>query len=1104
MAFLRLLSLCFALMLALEAWAQIGPAPSAAALQARLSGLAQRNLPEAEQRQAEQALREALANLQAADDSAQHLRDLERRLKEAPDAIRAARQEIERLQSASPDQEPAAAAGLRALEQALKLLSSRLNDARNALIEANSQINLAQTRPERAHEEILANQTRLRAIENSLQTQGEEGASGIATIQRDALRAEWKALDANLRLRRQELAGNNLLLDLGQARRDLLNLQVGQLETQVQALQSRINALRLSASQEAVQALTPEAGAPLGSALLQRESERNRELSARLLKTTDELNILTQRGLRVRQQLDQLNQADASLKDQIGVLRGSLLLFRILSQQRQSLPQVSFDRDLTNRIADLRLAQFELGRQRDQLASPTALADRLLVQEAGPEAAAAVRPKLVVLLSSRAELLERLSGESSNLLNEAVALQLNQQQLRATEDKLRQTLEAQMFWSPSNPPLDLEWLRALPGRGARELADIPWSQGWQDVWEGLRTHGWGFLAVVFAAAASFFGRERLLRSVHALGRRVGHVHADGQMVTPAAILLTLLMALPVPLLLALAGGALAMDGRGHNALLGTALSGMAEVWLLFSSASRMLEPEGIAKRHFGWSAPEVAFLRQRMLILGGAVVAMVAVVTVAEGQPEVIADDVLGMQVLLACYAIIAWQMGQLLRKGTAGQRTPPARLLAGLLLALVPLSLIGVLVAGYYYTAVKLAGRLVATLSLLILWRLLAGIVERSLAVEAHRVAWKRALARHEVEGVPAEERGSLLEGARREVEQVNQKSLRLLRLLLLFGLLAGLYAVWADLIGVFSYLQNIVLYTFTSGSGDQAVSLPISLSDLLRAVFVAVLALVLAGNLPSLLEIVVLSRMQLAHGSTYAITTLLSYLIGIVGFIVALAGLGLGWDKLQWLAAALSVGLGFGLQEIVANFVSGLIILFERPMRIGDVVTVGEVSGTVTRIRIRATTITDFDRKEIIVPNKVFVTDQFINWSLTDPVTRITVAVGVAYGSDLPLVRRLLLRVARENPRVLDDPAPQALFMSFGASTLDHELRVHVRSLDDRVPVVDELNRAIDALFAEHGIEIAFTQMDVHLRSGDAAVSLPGLPSGASGTVGPGPAPG
>ena len=191
----------------------------------------------------------------------------------------------------------------------------------------------------------------------------------------------------------------------------------------------------------------------------------------------------------------------------------------------------------------------------------------------------------------------------------------------------------------------------------------------------------------------------------------------------------------------------------------------------------------------------------------------------------------------------------------------------------------------------------------------------------------------------------------------------------------------------------------------------------------------------------------------------------------------IGLQWSKLQWLIAALSVGLGFGLQEIVANFISGLIVLFERPFRVGDTVTIGDVHGTVTRIRIRATTVEDWDRKELIVPNKEFITGRLINWSLSEHIIRIKLPVGIAYGSDTELAEQLLYKVARSNSMVLKSPAPQAVFLSFGDNSLNFELRVFVRNIDDWIPMLHNMNMAIDKEFRKADITIAFPQRDVHL---------------------------
>ena len=174
------------------------------------------------------------------------------------------------------------------------------------------------------------------------------------------------------------------------------------------------------------------------------------------------------------------------------------------------------------------------------------------------------------------------------------------------------------------------------------------------------------------------------------------------------------------------------------------------------------------------------------------------------------------------------------------------------------------------------------------------------------------------------------------------------------------------------------------------------------------------------------------------------------------------------------------------IANFISGIILLFERPFRVGDVITVGDLSGRVTRIRTRATTVLDFDNKEIVIPNKTFITGQLINWTLTDTITRIVIRVGVADGTDANKVRALLLQAAREDERVLAEPEPSCWFMTFGASSLDFELRVFVNTLNDRLEVQNSLNTRITKLFAEHNIEIPFPQLDLHVRDLPGNVSL------------------
>ena len=206
---------------------------------------------------------------------------------------------------------------------------------------------------------------------------------------------------------------------------------------------------------------------------------------------------------------------------------------------------------------------------------------------------------------------------------------------------------------------------------------------------------------------------------------------------------------------------------------------------------------------------------------------------------------------------------------------------------------------------------------------------------------------------------------------------------------------------------------------------------------------------------------------------------MLWLVAIVVAAGFLGITWGKVQWMAAALSLGLGFGLQEIFANFISGLIILFERPMRVGDVITIGDTTGVVQAIRMRATTITDWDRKELVVPNKEFATGRLLNWTLTNKTNRRVIEVGVAYGTDPDLARDLLLKVARESPRVLDTPKPVALFEKYADSVLVFSLRVYHPKISDRLRGLHELNTAIQREFNQAGIKFAFPQRDLHLRT-------------------------
>lgn len=229
-------------------------------------------------------------------------------------------------------------------------------------------------------------------------------------------------------------------------------------------------------------------------------------------------------------------------------------------------------------------------------------------------------------------------------------------------------------------------------------------------------------------------------------------------------------------------------------------------------------------------------------------------------------------------------------------------------------------------------------------------------------------------------------------------------------------------------------------------------------------------------------LQHIIIERGAREALITLFGYVAFVIALLVGLTQAGVDLRGLAIVSGALALGIGFGLQEIANNFVSGLILLFERPIRAGDFVTVGEIEGFVRKIKIRATEIETLDNQNVLVPNSELVSGRVTNWVLHDTHGRLRVTVGVAYGSDIDMVREILEQVAREHPEVITDgraPAPRALFMGFGDSSLDFELRCRINRIERRFSVTSDLNFAIDAAFREASIAIPFPQRDLHIVS-------------------------
>ncbi|PRB80167.1 mechanosensitive channel MscK [Pseudomonas sp. MYb185] len=1050
-------------------------------LQADIAALPDSGKSAAEQQQLQEAWQQRLTALQRIESLKEQQADLQSTLDGAPEQLRSLRQQTDALRPADEDhlRQRFTAATLQTLDTTLGDLVARMYDWQNELTAVNSDLIAAETRPEKTQSRISTNQSRANELNEQLRQLQRQPQNQLNQARVEAIQAELANLEQSSNLLRQQLSANNTLLELANEERRLLLAELGNIDKEINVLQDVIDEKRRSLSEQVISDTAAESQQISNHQLLHKQSLINQRLSEELLESSNRISTLSRRNIRTTQQIDHLTQQESALDQQISVLEGSLLLSRILHQEKQALPTVQIDPTLADSVADMRLRQFEINQLREQLRNQDAYLTRLLNQ-LPEDQRDDLRDDLLQLIRSRVTLVEQLSSHINTLLGEAIALQISENQLQQLSTKLQQTIDDQLFWVASNPPIGRDWLLSLPEQMLSQWQDLQPLNQIKRLLLTLKDHpGWLALLLVLAGIPLLL-RKRLIDRLQQLHGEVGHYRLDNQRTTPRALLLTAVSVLPLPILLGGAGFGLTFGDTPAMPTFGQALLQLSVSWFVLHLMYRLFDPQGITIRHFRWSATTVSRLRKLTRRLAWVLLPMVLIISLGTTNPEHLDKDVLGRLVMITTLVLFSLLVGSVMRQSEPLNNSRIFHFGASLILILLPLVLAGMTIWGYHFTAIRLADRMIDTLYLITAWILLQGIVVRNLRVAGRHLAYQRAISKRQAEEqANGTETEVTLDIPELKLEQINQQSLRLARLglLILFSVLV--YLVWSDLISAASYLESITLWEYNSGTADNPLMVPLSAGDLLGAIIVVVLTITLARNLPGLLEILVLSRMELRQGSSYAITTLLSYLIVSVGIISCLSTLGVSWNKLQWLVAALGVGLGFGLQEIFANFVSGLIILFERPVRIGDVVTIGELSGTVNRIRIRATTITDFDRKEIIVPNKTFVTEHLINWSLSDTVTRVTVKIDVAYGSDVALVRSLLLQIAENNPRVLDEPEPLVLFLGFNDNRLDHELRMHVRQLGDRNPAIDETNREIDRLFAENHIEIASRQMDINLRT-------------------------
>ena len=760
------------------------------------------------------------------------------------------------------------------------------------------------------------------------------------------------------------------------------------------------------------------------------------------------------------------------------------------------------------------------------------------------------------LASSRRDLLDQLNKDGANEFEKLLKLNSTLRDFVEKADTYKRFIEERILWVRSIADGRRPRLVDLSGAVDHVSDRESWAAAWSITRASIIERRTGLLFRGVLLVALFILSRRCCRVLRLLGERVSRYSTDSFRYTIWALVLTVVIASPVAAVLFVAGRVLAApEGQSPLAMgLGTGLQAAALYLYPLAFFRHLLRPGGLALAHFKWAKESVRPIRSNLRWFTPLIVPLVLMVSAVDsyGGEAVNASvgrmlftlQMITLSVLLHCVLRPGGPLHCRAGSGSEGGWVFRLRYIWYAVAVLLPVFFIVLSWLGYYYTAIQLQTRLEQTLVLVLLLVVASDTLHRWLYVARRRVAVEDAKRRRAMAEAGHDEksgqgepvvRPAVLDEEKVDLPVLSGQTRQLFRTAVTVTAIIGFFVIWAQVLPalrMFDRLQvwptvRVLEADFVSdvslipeasapeestiapspmmvGYGAQDVGgdgegeeetrvLSITAADIGLSLIVLAATWVAFRNVPGLIEIVVLQRLPLDAGSRYALSTVLRYMIAIVGVAFAFQTVNIPWSSVQWLAAALTFGLAFGLQEIFANFVSGLIILAERPIRLGDTVTVGGVTGTVMRIRMRATTIADWDRKELVIPNKTFITGDVINWSLTDSVLRVRVVVGVSYSSDVDLVEKMLMRIAERHSDVLGDPAPQVIFKSFGESSLDFELRVFVSNIEYFVPVRHKLHNTIFKEFREAGIEIAFPQRDLHLRSvGELAGLVTQRPSG------------
>lgn len=1036
----------------------------------------------------------------------------EREFENTPQIIEDLKASIKKAQSAPIKDETAASVTGEAFLELERSLIARKSEMQGYQAEVSRYVAALQTdSQESLREDLRSAQIALTNTNAQISGYGEASILPVETAQKTLAQAYQFLLANTVIARELEIARAPSQQQILSLRRDLAEINANRAELEVVALQNQTGLRRGGTAQHRYQeTMLTLSGLEKSHALIQAYAVENLSVAEDLKDIALDAGLYPRLQANSRSRLGNI-QNDLNAAQELTKLgeinRQSSATLRRLRDQRPSLNSIKSDINANKRRrlsatqqrlwAEQRLRDMQIGQLNVSEISRDWFADNPGHRDLGKSDLT----ELSALYIERRELLQDMSEEAAYEINESKNLETIQVDLLKTTTELSAILDQNLLWLPSVKAIDGKWpLRVW--RGTADIFNISNFTRTGEIFTKQIGRFWFPLLIIIGCLIALLSfRPRLRRHVTETAGRVGRVKEDSYWHTPSVLVAAALLTAPMPILLFVSGILIKGSGAVDNFVeavgqTGIELSGFLWFYLMWQEFNR---DKSIFHSHY--KIPNV--LRKKagrnlnwFIPFAGT---SIALVTLTQNSREPDVYEGFSLLAFIVTALALAWFGFNLLwlKKPVLEKSLPETSFLrryhrpflAGIVVLPIAAAILAAI--GYYDTARELLSRLFFTGGLIVATYVVYGLLRRTLLVAQRRLSLKQAVERRakalkiRQDQLEAEERGDAapppLDYDEIDVEALNRQSGQLINTFIVLGFAVLMWMFWRDLFPALSIFDDVKLWPteWVEDGGNRKPVAYTSLWNLIQSLAIALLTFISAKNLPGLLEVFVLNRSKLDRGSRYAIVSVLGYIIFAIGFIWSFNKLGMDWSQLQWIFAALGVGIGFGLQEIIANFISGLIILFERPVRVGDYITIGDQSGTIKRIQIRATTLSDLDNREIFIPNKELITQKVTNWTLTDSITRFVIRVGVAYGSDTDKARDVMQEVIKSNSRVLEKPKSNVFFLGFGESSLDFEIRVFVRSVDDRFAVSHDLHTEVNKALTKAGFEIPFPQRDLNIKT-------------------------